>query len=277
MIVKLIKWGTMSMVALIVVGGLLFGGDILSYAGTSARSVRTAVKDAVPVEFQLQRAGDLLQQIVPELHANIRLIAQEEVEVAALKGDISKSTENIADQRRRLGKVRDLLGTGKPTYRLGGYDYSHRQLKSELSRCFEGLREADIVLSGKKRLLITREKSLQAAVQMLERTRSQKVRLADQIRGLEAQHRLLKAASVGSHMQMDGSKLAQTDKLIREIRKRLDVAERVLAHEAKFTRSIPIDTIDDKDLLDEVDEYLSSANAHAAVEYTAEVMQSKQN
>ena len=42
---------------------------------------------------------------------------------------------------------------------------------------------------------------------------------------LAAKHRLVQAAAVGSRIQVDGSKLAQTSKLLRQIKKRLDVAE----------------------------------------------------
>jgi hypothetical protein len=45
--------------------------------------MRGAVKDAVPIEFQIQRARDSLNDIIPEMQANIRLIAQQEVEIAA--------------------------------------------------------------------------------------------------------------------------------------------------------------------------------------------------
>ena len=79
MIRKAIKYGVVPVVALLLVGGLMFGSDLGSYISSSARSVRESVKDSVPTEFELQRARDLLEQIVPEMHANIRLIAQVKV------------------------------------------------------------------------------------------------------------------------------------------------------------------------------------------------------
>ena len=93
-------------------------------------------------------------------------------------------------------------------------------------------------------------------MQMLGRTKSQKALLADKIAALEAQHRLVQAASVGSKVQMDNTKLAQAEKLIGQIKKRLDVAERVLAHETRFTESIPMETISEAELLAQVREHL---------------------
>jgi hypothetical protein len=81
--------------------------------------------------------------------------------------------------------------------------------------------------------------------------------LENRIAALESQYRLVKAASANSRIQVDNSKLAQTEKLINEIKNRLDVAERVLAHEANFVQPIVVDVIDEKDLLVEVNEYFN--------------------
>jgi len=112
------------------------------------------------------------------------------------------------------------------------------------------------VLAGKQRLLENRTKSLAAAAQTLERTRSQKALLESQIASLESQNQLLKSQSIGSGVEIDRSKLAQSEKLISEIKKQLDVAERVLAHEAKFTQPIEVDPVNEKELMSQVNEYL---------------------
>lgn len=72
-------------VVLVITGGLLFGSDLSSYIRSGAKMTQEKVKDAVPIEFELRRAQDLLEEILPEIHANIELISKEEVEIAALK------------------------------------------------------------------------------------------------------------------------------------------------------------------------------------------------
>jgi len=266
MILKWIKIGALAGVGACLVGGVLFGRDVVSYVTSSARSVRTAVKDAVPIDFELRRARDLLEDIIPEMQANIRMIAQEEVEVAALEADIRQSGRRLDEQRTRIAKVRDLLAAQRVTYTLGGCQYTRQQLKEDLAGRFDRHKEAELVLASKHRLLDAREKSLHAAMQMLDRTRSRKVQLEGQIEGLASQFRLVKAASVGSRIEVDNSKLAQTEKLIRQIKKRLDVAERVLAHETQFVEPIPVDAIDETDLLAQVDEYLAKGDELATAQ-----------
>ncbi len=237
------------------VGGLVFGEDIVSYVRSSARSIQEVVRDAVPIEFELKRARDLLEDIIPEMHANIRLIAQEEVEIAALKADIERGQKALEDERTRIAKLRDALDVRPASYTFGGSSYSRIQVTEDLAARFDRFREAELVHASKGRLLATREKSLQAAMQLLEQTRAQKRLLEDKIGALESQYRVVKAAAVGSRIQMDNSKLAQTEKLISQIKKRLDVAERILAHESHFVQSIPVDSITEEELLAQIDEH----------------------
>ena len=258
MVFKCVKYGVILTIGAAVVGGLLFGKDLISYVRSSAKSVQTAVKDAVPIEFDLQRARDMTEQIIPELQANILLIAQEEVEIIALTEDIDRSEQNLADERKRVAAIRSKLDHHQVAYTFGDRQFSREQVTQDLARRFERFKESQVILAGKVRLLETRQNSLATAMQMLERTRDQKAQLEQQIEMLASKHRLVQAASVGSQVQIDGSKLAQTSKLLGQIKKRLDVAERVLAHETDFVQTIPVNLIEEKDLLAEVDEYLQA-------------------
>lgn len=258
MIGKLIKVGLLSTAGLVLVGGLVFGRDLCSYASSSGRSIRLAIKDTVPVEFELRRAKDLLDDIIPEMQANVRLIAQQEVEIANLKEDIARADKQLADEMLRVAKLRDHLGSGQTSFTIGQITWTREQLKQDLARRFDWVREAEVVLSGKKKLLENRQQSLAAAVQTLEKTRGHKSLLEGQIAALEARHKLLQATAVGSGTQVDTGKVAQTEQLIAQIRTKLDVAERVLAHESRFVQQVPVDAVDEKELVGQVDEYLAA-------------------
>ena len=257
MFMKLLKLGVLSLAGAAVLGAFVFGRDAYSYATSGARSIRASVTDTVPVEFQLRRARDLVDDIVPEMHANIRIIAQQEVEISALREDIARSTKSIGEERQRVAKLRDAMNVQQASYSFNSITYTRDLLKDDLSNRFENLRDAEVVLAGKQRLLENRQKSLASAAQVLERTRSQKALLESQIASLESQNQLVKSQAIGSGVQIDNSKLAQTEKLITEIKKQLDVAERVLSHEAKFAQQIQVDVVNEKDLVTEIDDYMA--------------------
>jgi hypothetical protein len=260
-----IKYGVIGAVVLSVGSLVVFGTDAWSYVTSGARAVRSSMRDNVPIEFELQRARDLAAQIVPEMQANIRLIAQEEVEIASLKGEIAKSESGVVDERTRIGKLASLMGSDSTVFSINERTYSRQAVRDDLARRFERFKEAEMVLESKRKLLATREGSLTNAMKMLDRTKHQKAMLEDKIESLAGQYRLVQASSVGGKFQMDSSKIARTQKAIEDIRKRLDVAERVLAHEGQFTENIEVDVVNEKDLLSQVNEHLSGgANAVAA-------------
>ena len=266
MITKLVKRTVVVAAGVAIVGGVLFGRDVASYVRSSAKSVRTVVKGSVPIEFELRRAQDLLEDIIPEMHANIKLISQDEVEVAALQTEIAKAEVSIEEEQARVATLREALKRPQARYTFAGQEYPRSYVREDLSSRFARLKDSEDVLAGKRRLLATREKSLHSAMQLLERTRGRKRALRDQIASLASQHKLVKAASIGSKFQVDNSKLAQTEKLIAQIQKRLDVAERVLAHESQFVQAIPVDAVPEEDLFTQVDEYLQSKQQMASAE-----------
>ena len=278
MVSKMLKLCLIVVISVCIVGGLLFGKDLVSYLRSSARSVQTAVKGSIPIEFELRRARDLIDDIIPEMHANIRLIAQEEVEVVSLKSDIETSQESIAQQRGRLAQRREALDKQFAGYTLGGRACSREELTEDLAGMFERFKEAELALASKRRLLAAREKSLAGAMELLERTRARKRVLEDKVSSLQGQYRLLQAASVGSRINLDNSKLAQSEKLINQIKKRLDVAERVLTHESRFVQTAPREMVGEAELLEQIDEYLcpdAPDDELAAIERSAELCQAK--
>ncbi len=258
MILRWVKWGVMGTVGLGLLGGLLFGKDMISYVKSSAKGVRAAAKDSVPIEFELRRARDLLEEIIPEMQANVRVIATEEVEVAALKGEIAKQRESLDGEQSKIKTLRVALEQPRAQYAFAGRNYSHDEVKHDLAARFERFKESEVVLASKVQVLESRERSLDAARQQFAKTAGQKRILESKIEGLTGQYRLVKAATAGSKFQMDNSKLAQTEKLIAQIQKRLDVAERVLAAESKFVEQIPVDTVVESDLVAQVDEYFDA-------------------
>jgi DNA repair exonuclease SbcCD ATPase subunit len=260
MIWKAIKFGTLTAGVGLLAGGLVLGGDLGSYIRSSCHSMQVSIKDNIPVEFQLRRARDLLDGVGPELHANVRRVAEQEVEIASLKGDLDQSRQSLAVEKHRIQMLRDCLNTSQTSYTFDGIDFTRQQVEHDLGRQFAHFREAEAALKARTQLLESRQQSLAAAMEAMESAKAQKATLEAQVEGLEAQYRLVQAASAGTKFQLDGGRLAQAQNVVDDIRKQLAVTEHVLAHEAKFTRPIPVDAIDEKDLLQQVDARLAQGD-----------------
>ena len=74
-------------------GRFLVGRDAFSYVRTAPGYATDAVQEAVPVEFQVDRARRMVEDLVPEVRKNMHVIAKEEIEVERLD-------EQIADAHR---------------------------------------------------------------------------------------------------------------------------------------------------------------------------------
>ena len=260
MVFKLFKFAGLTLAGGMLAGTMMFGRDAGSYFRSSARSMRTAVKENIPVEFELRRARDLLDEILPEMQANVRVIAQQEVEIDATKGNCQEDHQSLQDEGARIQKLRDDLASAQTSFSFGEISYTREQLKLELARRFDRYKEAESMLAVKRKMLEERQRSLVAAEQQLEQMRERKVALEGQVEALAGQYQLVQTASSGGVLQVDAGKLAQAEKLVKEIRQQLQVAERVLARDAKFTQPIAIDIVDEKDLLSRVDQHFGSGN-----------------
>lgn len=270
MILKTIKYVVIGGLGVVLVGGLIFGREARSYLRTGLRDVRHSVKDNVPIEFELRRARDLLAEIGPEMHRHVRLIATQEVEIGRLRGDVEASARAIEEQRAGVQKLRGMLETSQKSFRIRGATYDRQEVTEELARRLTMLKEAEASLEAKRKMLAARERSLRSAMQLVERTRSQRAQLEAQVANLESQHRLIQAASATSSLDLDTGKLAETQRAIEQVRKQLDVAERVLAHEAKFTQpQIVLDAVTEREVTAAVDEHLARTAAAEATAPTA--------
>ncbi len=263
---KLVKPAAVMAVCAVLLGYFLFGNSFFSYLRTSGRAVQRAAQDNVSIEFELQRARDLVDDILPQLQANVRLIAEEEVEIATLEKDIDASGDRLDQQHRKLSGLREKMQVRQVSYRVGERELSREHLTEQLSQEFARYREAELILDSKQRLLETRRQSLQNAMQMHERAKHQKLALEQKIESLVAQHRLVQSSSIGSRQAVDGSQLTRADQLLAQIQRRLDVSQRVLAHESDLHEiQLESDQLSEQDLLAEYDEYFTADTAERLV------------
>jgi chromosome segregation ATPase len=257
MLWKAVKLASLTTASAAAIGGVVFGSDLISYVRSSAHSVSLAVKDDVPVEFQIRRVRDLLDDSVPEMQKNIRLMAEQEVDIASMKTDIAQCRQSLDDEKSRLQKLRDVLTSPLTSFTFGDLTYTRAQLTDELAQSFDEYKQAEAALEQKVQLLDTRQKALAEETVALERANTERAALQSQVDALEGRYHLVQATAGGTDLSIDSSKLSQAQQEISDLRRQLDVSEQVLATEAKFARPPQIDVVDEKQLLSQVDSQLS--------------------
>lgn len=256
---RLIKYGFVGMLAVGAAGFLVFGTHLPSYVATSGTAAQQVIRDAVPVEFELKRAKQLIEEILPDLQSQIRMIAQEEVEIASLEKDILKSGKALGSDRQILASLRQDMTIQTVSYRPDDQNKDRQRMTTKLAQRFRKFKQGELTLASKQRLLEKRQEGLDAALGLLDKMRDRKAELELKVEALAAQHRLVQASAVEAGSSIDQSHLADADQLLNSIQNRLEVAERVLQHEQDLYVDPGVGTlVDEASLLAELDEYLEN-------------------
>src|SRR6187401_1855990 len=94
-------------VILLVVGigvttGVLFGRNAASYVSTTYYRLTSSVEEAVPVDFQIDRAKQMVRDLDPEIRRSMHVIAKEEVAVEQLNKQVSGSQEKVDKDKQDI-------------------------------------------------------------------------------------------------------------------------------------------------------------------------------
>ena len=231
--------GTFAAVAL---GTLIFGKDAFSYARTAWSATRDAVRQEVPMEFQVQRARAAVAQLDPAIHTTLKTIAEQQVDIEHLHNQVATRSDDLAKQKQALLTLRSDLETGQPTFRYARLVYTADQVRSDLRLRFERYKTAEAMLTRDQQILEAREKALAAREQTLDNMLSMKKDLEAQVEQLDARLQTIRAEQTVSSPEIDESALSNAKRLIVEVNKQLDVQQKMLDAEGKFVGLIPVES-----------------------------------
>ncbi|MBN2578391.1 MAG: hypothetical protein JXB10_05315 [Pirellulales bacterium] len=258
MIRKVLKITLIATAGLVVVS-LFVGRDTVSYFRTTAGYFSDSVRESIPIEFQIDRARGLIQDLVPEVRKNMHIIAKEEVEVQKLDEQIAETEDRLAKEKEQILRLKTDLARRDDAYRYAGRSYTVEEVRADLAHRFERYKTADATQASLKEMRIAREKSLAAARQKLEGMMAAKRQLQVEVENLEARAQMLAAAQTTSNYQFDDSRLGHVKELIAGLKTRLNVAEKLVGAEANFHDEIPLDKSAPENIVEQVTEYFAPA------------------
>jgi chromosome segregation ATPase len=225
----------------IVLSAFVFGREAMSYVRAGCRNVQQAVKAEVPIEFEIERARSLVDQLVPDIRQCMHVIAEQQVDIEHLTVALNRKEADLGKQKDAILALRADLGSGKTTFTYASHKYSTNDVKRDLSTRFERYKAAEELLSADRLILTAREQTLVANREKLDGLMQAKKELEVKLEQLQARLQTLKAAETVSQLAIDDSNLSHARQLIDDLNKQLDVKQRVLDSEAKFTGLIPVE------------------------------------
>lgn len=257
----------------IVLASLLFGTDAFSYLTTSASQVTSTVKDAVPIDFEINRARKMVSSLEPEIRRNLHLIAKEEVEVDRIHRQIDNLETRLVKDRTDMVRMTNDLEDGDKYIVYASRRYSRNQVKQDLTNRLTRAKTTDATLDNLSKVLNARERGLGAARQKLEEMLSMKRTLLVEVANLEARHKMNEVAQAASEFAIDNSQLSRVKECVDDLESRIAANERFLNVEGEFHSEIPvnIETEVDEDIMDQVASFLGRGKIQAEVVVVAEL------
>jgi hypothetical protein len=251
----MIKKAILLMLGIGLTMGVLFGRNAASYVSTTYHRLTSSVEDAVPVDFQIDRARQMVRDLDPEIRRSMHVIAKEEVALEQLNTQIVGNQQKVDKDREAILRLQTDLGQNKKQFHYASRTYTCDEVKQDLSRRFNRFKVSDDTLGSMKQMRDAREKNLDAARQKLSAMINARRKLEVDVQNLEAKRKLVEVAQASSEYVFDDSQLARAKELINDIRTRLDVAAKLANADVNVETEIPVNDAAPADITDQVAQY----------------------
>lgn len=252
--------------ALALLSSVTLGVPLFSYARCGVDWLRSSANDAMPLEWELKRARQMIADLKPEIEVNATRIAREKVEVAHLEKQLDETKTRLAQSQNDIERLSEDLRSENPYYSYGGRTYTVSQVKNDLSNRFKRHKTRTATAEKLQQMLAAREASLRAAQERMEAMLSAKRQLEVEVENLQARLGALRVAQTSSQLNLDDSQLARTRELLDEIATRIDVEEETMSVDVEYFGEIDLDEPSDEKLLDEISSYFSQPQGEASSE-----------
>lgn len=243
----------------LLLGGLTFGRNAISYLRTSVSCLQESVHQSVPVTFELERARRMIDDLKPEIAQNFHRIAREEVEVEKIARQLAKLEEQQSTTKQAVLQLKSDLESGRQVFVYAKKTYTGLEIRQDLAKKFGRCKSLDETISHMRKELEFRQAGLQSGRQKLDELLAARDQLRLNVEGLEARHKMIEVQQTASDLQIDDSQLARTKELVSDIQTRLNVSERLLAQSGDFVApEIVLEEPTEGDLLEQITTYFAA-------------------
>lgn len=257
----MIKKGLLAAGGLALLLGLFLGRDVVSYVKTSLIAAQERVKENVPIEFELERARKMIQDLDPEISRHKREIAREELDLKKLEEDVLEDEAKLAKSWGDIQRLRGDLERGGSTFVYGKLKkaYTQEEVESDLTARFARFQTKEATLDNIRKIVEARRRGLTAAQEELKEMISAKRQLEVEVENLVARLKMVEVAKAASNFNIDDSQLSRTRELLSDIEARIEVDAQLVNADDIILDEIPLDEPEENvSILERITEYESS-------------------
>ena len=261
---KILKKLVVGTLGTVLIGGLLFGSNIVPYAQTAYQRLTDSAQDAVPISFQIDAAKQQLAKIGPEVNNMYHQIAKEKVQVKRLEQQLVKQLSDLEKSRSEILALRQHLDSGKEFFvATNSKAYTSERVKEDLRHRFTLHRTAEQRLKTAEKTLALRETALNNGFESLEKAQAQQRELQVKIETLNARNRMNDLVKTTAHYDFDDSQLARTRAMVDDISARIETEEEMMNLAPVVFGQIPVNSEANGsagNLLEELDAYFNQSD-----------------
>ena len=197
---------------------------------------------------------------MPEVRNLLRTVAEQSVDLRDLERQIQSREENLEQQQAVVLALRDELSTDKDVFICQSRSCSREEVQQELQHRFDAFCRLEETVSRDHQIRAALQGTLRANQSRLDSVLSRREELDVEVAQLESRLRQIEAAEEASTLQVDDTRFAAVESMIRRMNHDLDVRESILESEGRLLSRLP-DSIGNRasehDVLAAVDEYFS--------------------
>lgn len=231
-----------------------------SYTRCALSWAKQTAGDAVPLEWEMKRARQMIGDLEPEIAKSAKQIAREKVELARLQRQAERSGETLEKARHDIERLTADLRSGDSKYTYGGYTYTSAEVRDDLASRFDRFQTRQETYDQLRKMIAAREASLRSAGQKMDAMLAARSQLEVEIENLQARVSSLRVAQTAGELNLDDSRLSQTRELLDDIAARIEVEEEIAATEIQPVGGINLDSDEQEDLLDRISSYLKQSD-----------------
>ncbi len=251
--------------ALALLSTVTLGVPLFSYARCGVSWLQDSAGDAMPLEWELKRARQMIADLKPEIEVNAKRIAREKIEVARLEEQLDETDQRLAKTQSDIERLSEDLRSDNSYYTYGDRTYTSAQVKHDLSNRFKRFKTRKATAEKLQQMLAARKSSLKAGHERMEVMLSSKRQLEVEVENLQARLAALRVAQTSSELNLDDSQLSRTRDLLDTIATRIDVEEETMAIDVEYFGEIDLDQPSEENLLDEISAYFETPQPEALV------------
>jgi septal ring factor EnvC (AmiA/AmiB activator) len=247
---------------------LLFGSPFIrSHVATWWEDGKQFVNELESTRNQIKRARIMIKDLTPVIADCEHKVAQQEVDVDDLRDQVDEINSDLAARKSDILRLSSHLDNGGGTFYVAKKAYPEDRVREDLALRLAKYKAREEHRNNLEEILQARERGLKAVQNKLGEMRSAKSQLEIEVEGLESRLEMIEVKQVASDVQVvDDSALADVKELMKGIKTRLDVADKMLNADTDVQDLIPLEEPADETHLnieDEVARYFGE-NRHAS-------------